>query len=213
MATMTPARKVAALLFAACALAGCGRAADGASSGAGGAGGVSESGGEDGGEEGGATPSPCGAPPGDPAFAVGTGDVCFESLREGQIVPRVAGPQGGYHVWVAVACASCPIEVLVRAGVKLDGAWVTPTSERIVELHSHQVAGLLATLTDPIDPSSTLAPEGSSVVMVVDLETLEGESLEHGEVSVVLGPILPWQNKCDPDPLSCGKLGALKCCS
>lgn len=167
---------------------------------------------EGGAADGGASPSPCGAPPGDPDFAVGTGEICFEPLREGQVVPRVAGPQGGYHVWVAVACASCPEEVVTRVGVQRDGAWLTQTSERVVELHSHQVAGLLATLTDPIDPSSTLPEEGATVVVVLDVETPTREPLAHGEVHVVLGEIVAWQNKCDRDPATCGSFGGLKCC-
>jgi hypothetical protein len=167
---------------------------------------------EGGGAEGGASPSPCGAPPGDPDFAVGTGEICFESLSAGQVLPRVAGPQGGHHVWVAVACAGCPEEVVTRVGVQHDGAWLTETSERVVELHSHQVAGLLATLTDPIDPSSTLPDEGTTVVVVLDVETLTREPLAHGEVHVVLGEIVAWQNKCDPDPTTCGSFGGLKCC-
>jgi hypothetical protein len=144
---------------------------------------------EGGGAEGGASPSPCGAPPGDPDFAVGTGEI-----------------------WVAVACAGCPEEVVTRVGVQHDGAWLTETSERVVELHSHQVAGLLATLTDPIDPSSTLPDEGTTVVVVLDVETLTREPLAHGEVHVVLGEIVAWQNKCDPDPTTCGSFGGLKCC-
>jgi hypothetical protein len=203
-----------ALLLSSLALTSCGDLD--AAYGSGGAAAAANAGGDEAAgarAEGGASPSPCGAPPEDPAFAVGTGDICFEPLSDDQVVPRVAGPQGGHHVWVAVACASCPYELVVRVGTQLDGAWLTAPSERVVELHSHQVAGLLATLTDPIDPTSTLPDEGTSIVLVVDLETLEREPLAHGEVSVVLGEIVPWQNKCDPDPLTCGKLGALKCCS
>jgi hypothetical protein len=63
--------------------------------GGGGGGGGGESAGGAGGES-------AGGEGGAPWIELGTGTEAFEPLTEGQTVPIIAGPQGGYHVWGAL---------------------------------------------------------------------------------------------------------------
>ena len=71
----------------------------GGDSGGGGGGGGGESAGG-GGVSGGAGGE--GGAGGAPWLELGTGTEAFEPLTEGQPVPIIAGPQGGYHVWGAL---------------------------------------------------------------------------------------------------------------
>lgn len=203
---------VLALLAAGC---GSGDAADGSGTGAGdpnGATSATTSAGTGGDEQ---LPSPCGELDNPPEFAVGTGEICYEPLVDGQVVPHITGPQGGYHVWAAVVCPACPREVIVNVGAKFDdtGEWVTPPGTRVIELKGGQNAGLIAYLTgDTADPMSHL-PEGTLLRIFVELTKLDGSPLHAGEKLVELGEIEVWLNQCDPDPNTCGQPGGKKCCS
>jgi hypothetical protein len=70
----------------------------GGASGGGGLGGESTGGEAGSGGEGGGIGGAGGAP----WLELGTGTEAFEPLTEGQTVPIIAGPQGGYHVWGAL---------------------------------------------------------------------------------------------------------------
>lgn len=160
-------------------------------------------------------PSPCGETPDAPAFEIGTGEVCYEPLRDGQVVPHLTGPQGGYHVWAAVLCPACPPKVVATVYAKLaeTDETVGEVTTRVIELKSGQTAGLLAYLLgSTADPSSHL-PEGTQLLVRIELTTLAGEPLHAGERLEELGPVEIWLNQCDPDPENCGKPGGLKCCS
>lgn len=163
----------------------------------------------------GPTPSKCGETPDAPDFEMGTGEVCFEPLHDGDILPVMAGPQGGFHVWVALLCAACPDEVHSLVGVKLEGsdAWEGETGERIIELHSDQFAGLYALLAGTTADPTTVLPEGTDVRVIVQVSSLDGDLLFEGEKHVTLGPTEVWYNICDPDESTCGRPGAQKCCS
>jgi len=54
----------------------------------------------------------------DGALQVGGGEDCFEGLSTGEIVPLIAGPQGGFHVWLAVRCRGCEPGATVAYAVK-----------------------------------------------------------------------------------------------
>jgi hypothetical protein len=160
-------------------------------------------------------PSPCGETPDAPEFEIGTGEVCYEPLVEGQIVPHITGPQGGYHVWAAVLCPGCPPKVTatVFATLAATGENVGEVTTRVIELKSGQTAGLLAYLLgSTVDPASHL-PEGTELMVHVELATLAGEPLHAGQRLEVLGPVEIWLNQCDPEPSTCGQPGGLKCCS
>lgn len=54
----------------------------------------------------------------DASLIVGTGEVAFEDTKSIDGVPLIAGPQGGYHIWVAVRCRGVgPQQVQIRYGV------------------------------------------------------------------------------------------------
>ncbi|NUP11855.1 MAG: hypothetical protein HOW73_37895 [Polyangiaceae bacterium] len=159
-------------------------------------------------------PSPCGEIANAPAFAIGTGEVCYEALEDGDVVPQMAGPQNGYHLWVALVCADCPRDIIVVTGAKREDAdeWLSDTAERVVELKSMQVAGLFAGMPGtPTDPSS-FVPEGTPVRLVAEARDLDGTILHSAEKSVVVGPVELWLNQCDPNPDTCGHPGGDPCC-
>mgnify|MGYP000916825285 CR=1 FL=1 len=159
-------------------------------------------------------PSPCGEIPSPPEFAVGTGEVCYEPVRNGQVVPHITGPQGGYHVWVSVVCPACPREVVVTVGARhaSSGELVAEASTRVIELKSGQAAGLIASLVGSTDDPSSHLPKGTMLRVFAELATLGGEPLHAGEKLVELGELEIWLNLCDPDPATCGQPGGKKCC-
>ncbi len=161
----------------------------------------------------GVAPSPCGEVGATAAFEIGTGEVCFESLRAGQTVPRVAGPQGGVHLWAAILCEDCPSELQVLVAARApNGVPFASAGERVVTLHSNQAAGFYALLADGIELPPE-ANEGALAEIYVEARDLGGRLLHTSSKDVTLGPLLPWLNQCDPDPMSCGKPQALKCCN
>lgn len=49
---------------------------------------------------------------------MGTGEKCFEAVAGGQEVPLMSGPQGGYHMWLAVGCVDCAATVHLKYGAR-----------------------------------------------------------------------------------------------
>lgn len=139
--------------------------------------------------------SPCGETPNAPAFEIGTGETCFKPLEPDEVVPRVGGPQGGFHVWGAFLCADCPHKAIVDIGLKVEGSeeLVNEESERVVEIDSDQVAGLIALLPGTTENPSSSLPEGTHVRIVISLRSLDGEPLHEGETTVILGDLELWK--------------------
>ncbi len=139
--------------------------------------------------------SACGETPHAPAFEIGTGESCFTPLEPGAVVPRVGGPQGGFHVWGAFLCADCPHKVVADIGLKLAGSdeLVNEESERVVEVDSDQVAGLIALLPGTTANPSSALPEGTDVRIVIALHSMEGELIHEGEATVTLGDLELWK--------------------
>jgi hypothetical protein len=139
--------------------------------------------------------SPCGETPDAPAFEIGTGETCFAALAPGAVVPRVGGPQGGFHVWGAFLCADCPHKVIVDIGLKLVGSeeLVNEESERVVEVDSDQVAGLIALLPGTTENPSSSLPEGTDVRIVIAVRSMQGEPLHESEATVTLGDLELWK--------------------
>ncbi len=173
--------------------AGCAERAALDDGGPGGAGGALGGGASEGGSP--PEPSPCGETPNAPDFEVGTGEECFEALPENPVVPRVGGPQGGFHVWGAFLCADCPNKVIVNVGLKLVGedAWVGEQSERVTEVRSAQVAGLIALLPGTTENPSSSLPEGTDVRLLVEVKAMDGVLLHSGERTLTLGDLLLWK--------------------
>ncbi len=170
-------------------------------------------GGGEGGQGGGA-PSTCEAPPSPEAFEIGTGEACFERLEVGQVVPLVQGPQGGFHVWVAMSCTGCSAEMHLRYGA-LDPATGehfenTYPSEGLFELSgdvsSRQRAMLTAVMPGvPWDPENFPPLEKGAPVRLYVEHLEDGMVVERSEVDVVLGDTVSW-DPCAENPESefCG---------
>jgi hypothetical protein len=177
---------------------------------------VSSDGSGGGGEggQGGGTPSACDAPPSPKAFEIGTGEVCFERLAAGQEVPLVQGPQGGFHVWVAMSCAGCGTEMHLRYGA-LDPATGehfenTYPNEGLFELSgdatSRQRAMLTAVMPGvPWDPVAFPPLEKGAAVRLYVEHLEDGMVVERSEVDVILGDTVSW-DPCAENPESefCG---------
>ncbi|MBL8739562.1 MAG: hypothetical protein JNK04_00665, partial [Myxococcales bacterium] len=105
------------------------------------------------------------------------------------------GPQGGFHVWGAFLCADCPHKSVATIGLKLVGSddLVNDESERVVEVDSDQVAGLIALLPGTTDNPSSSLPEGTEVRIVITVRSMEGELLHEGEATVTLGELELWK--------------------
>lgn len=177
---------------------------------------VSSDGSGGGGEggQGGEAPASCDPPPSPEAFEIGTGEVCFERLEAGQVVPLVQGPQGGFHVWVAMSCVGCGAEMHLRYGA-LDPTTDehfenTYPSEGLFQLSGDASARQRAMLTAvmpglPWDPENFPPLEkGASVRLYVEhLE--DGVVVERSEIDVVLGDTVSW-DPCAESPESefCG---------
>jgi hypothetical protein len=84
-----------------------------------------------------AEPFECTPPEGAQTFEAGTGEFCFQRVTPSERVDLMAGPQGGYHLWLAVGCADCGDSMKVRTqvfdatGAVLEG---THLREQFVEL-------------------------------------------------------------------------------
>lgn len=203
--------------------AGAGGAGNGGSAGAaGGSAGAAGSAGSAGsGATAGAAGAPaCVTPPEPQVFETGTGQQCFERLTPGQVVPMIQGPQGGFHLWLAIGCADCAASTLVEIGVK-DMATGTfypgyPGPQKQVIQPSPGPWGQRAGLTAPLpgtawDPESQLA-KGTHVLLSASVLDLQTSAVIHGaDVEVVLGDIQQW-NPCSSDP-SCGQPGGPPCCT
>lgn len=84
-----------------------------------------------------------------PTLEVGTGQTSFEPLAAGDPIELVAGPQGGYHVFLALRCAGCASPVTVRYGANdaTSGELLTfDDLQRTVTLHDVDGLGEYAPL-------------------------------------------------------------------
>lgn len=181
---------------------------DEGSEGGGSAGGASSEGGSGAGGQ----PSDCDPPSEPSAFAIGSGEKCFEPLADGAVVPLISGPQGGYHLWVAVGCEDCaPVASLEwgvddpatgepfantypsQANVPLAGAWP-------------QAAGLIAGMPGlSWDPESDPPPAPGTHVLLW-MRTTDGE--HEAAVEVVIGETVSWDPCAEtPEDPSCNELG------
>lgn len=153
----------------------------------------------------------CTAPDNPAAFEVGTGEACFERLSEGQTVPLMSGPQGGYHVWLAVGCADCAGDVILRYKT-LDPATMEPLAgteadnEVFAQLDASsgwaQQAGIQIGMPgsdwDPeLDPHP--APGTELILQVQALSASTEELLHEASVELTIGETMAW-DPCDLEP-------------
>ncbi len=148
----------------------------------------------------------CDPPPGISGFAQGTGEKCFEPVQAAEVVPMMQGPQGGYHLWLALGCDDCSSPAHIRYGVNdpATGLAVPDTypTETLVSLSGAwpQKAGIICGLPGlSWDPEyAPPLPEGTHVVVWV--EVLEGSTVvKQSSVEVVIGETQSW-DPCVEDP-------------
>ncbi|NUP09445.1 MAG: hypothetical protein HOW73_25610 [Polyangiaceae bacterium] len=178
------------------------------SDGEGGQGGQGGEGGEGGG---GPTPTECDAPDTPGTFEIGTGEACFERISEGATISQMNGPQGGYHLWLAVGCADCGAEIQVRYSLldpetmmPLDGTY--PDNIAYAELSSAggwpQRAGIQMSMPGIEWDIENDPPIAEGTPFILDVEALDPSSLEvlhEAQLSLVIGSIQPW-DPCDLHP-------------
>lgn len=173
--------------------------------GSGGAGGGGEGG------QGGEAPATCDPPPSPEVFEIGTGEDCFARVQPGQELPLIAGPQGGFHMWVAMSCAGCSAEMHLRYGA-LDPATGehfanTYASEGLFELSGDAKSRQRAMLTAGVpgmswDPVAFPPLEKGAAVRLYVEHLVDGMVVERSEVDVVVGDTVTW-DPCAEDPSMC----------
>ena len=160
----------------------------------------------------------CDAPDSPAAFELGTGEVCFERLTAGQVVPEIAGPQGGFHVWAAVGCGDCGPEAIVEFGTRnaKTKAWLLGDPQKqLVDLGTGdwgQHAGLTAFLPgDTMNAPDEQLPKRAHVILALRVLDKNGNELHAGELSLVLGDLKSWSDCSTED--TCGTSGFEPCCA
>lgn len=169
--------------------------------------GGSGSGGAGGSGSGGSTG--CDTPPDAAAFEMGTGEQCFARLSANQAVDLINGPQGGYHVWLAIGCSDCATPTETRFGVRdattgtlLAGTYDSQAMVQLVGAPWGQVARMIVNMPgfewDPEMPP--LAP-GTPFVLWVEVR--EAGQVKHAaELPLVVGDTVEWdpciENPDDP---------------
>lgn len=54
-------------------------------------------------------------------LSVGTGEDAYQPVAKGSTIPLMKGPQGGFHLWIALRCDGCKDLAVVEFGAR-DGA-------------------------------------------------------------------------------------------
>jgi hypothetical protein len=160
----------------------------------------------------------CATPDSHAVFELGTGEACFERLTSGQIVPQIAGPQGGFHVWAAIGCGDCGADTIVEFGTKhaKTKAWLQGVPEKQkVDLGTGdwgQHAGLTAFLPgDSMLALDEKLPEGANIILSLRALDPKGKELHAAEISLVLGKLEQWSGCSSAD--TCGTSGFEPCCA
>ena len=150
----------------------------------------------------------CSAPPNPTEFEIGTGEHCFARLEEGEVVPLMQGPQGGYHVWLAFGCQGCDPQLHVKWGVRdpSTGEMIPQTyeSEAVIDLVGgpfRQLAGVTVGMPGITwDPEAyPPLPEGTMFELWAQLIGPSGEVLLEDAHELELGPTVVW-DPCAENP-------------
>lgn len=109
---------------------------------------------------------------GAPTLIVGTGATGFTDAAAG--LRAIFGPQGGYHVWVALRGRGLPGRLTVRYGLRRvdDGTAVSPAGlQRTIRVSDitpeWEYPGLFAFLNDGLDPQALV---GVRLVIWVEID-------------------------------------------
>ena len=159
---------------------------------------------------GGAGPTPaCETPPDAMVFELGTGELCFQRVEPLAKVPQYNGPQGGYHLFLALGCVDCGASALLEYAI-IDLATgeplarTAPTTQVFLELPSGawpQLAGLQIGMPG-VEYLADEPPVPEGTQLGIDVRVLDasgGSVLHEGRLEVTVGATQPW-NPCDAHP-------------
>ena len=140
-------------------------------------------------------PPDCELPPDLAPFETGTGEVCFERLGEDGVVSHFEGPQGGYHLFLALTCSDCAGEVVVETTARQEdnGAEVSPLTQSSVAMKGVSATGIIVPMPgSPWDPESPPLAEGTRLLLNTVVKSMSGEELHNVEELRVVGPSVVW---------------------
>jgi hypothetical protein len=141
-------------------------------------------------------PDPGACADGDPSLTVGTGDTSFVDTPSGSTVTPVRGPQGGWHVWTALAVTGFQVpdtgDVVAHLSATIDGE-VTGETYPYLDLRCDRAADRLeawgiafqvggATYFDPAEAA------GKTVDVEASIPLPDGTTYE-GTTTWVLGSL------------------------
>ncbi|MFO0589633.1 MAG: hypothetical protein U0441_18995 [Polyangiaceae bacterium] len=155
---------------------------------------------------------PCNEPKDMPAFDIGTGEKCFAKVTDGDTLPLMNGPQGGYHMWLAAGCKDCGTTVHLKYGAR-DPATGMPLAgtgdlESMIPLGDGALfmnhPGIVVYMPGlSWDPMTEPPPaKGSQLVLWADAIAADGTVQHHAERLVTVGDTMSWdpcvENPSDP---------------
>jgi hypothetical protein len=170
------------------------------------------------GASGGAGAPVCEDPPSPGEFELGGGEKCFERLAEMQVVPVMQGPQGGFHLWLAMGCKDCEGKEIVRYGLKdpkTNDYFPDTKPLKVLAPFSTsgwpQKAGFSNFLPGVVYDETTQLPKGTHVIMMGEVLDSAGAVVHSKEIEVELGDIEIWSPPCSTEP-TCGSKAGPPCC-
>ncbi len=149
---------------------------------------------------------PCDPPSKPGVFEVGTGEDCFARLSDGAEIPLQNGPQGGYHLFVAVGCKDCGETVRIQYGVRdpMTNAALTGTYENkeMMALTGdtwRQVAGIQLSMpgTSWDEQNDPPPAKGTALILWANALDANDKLIHEAQVSLVIGNTEQW-DPCDP---------------
>lgn len=178
--------------------------------GGGAVGGSAEGGSDEGGthaggsDTGGGGASACGAPEGEATFVVGTGELCFEPMKTGDVVAQYSGPQGGYHMFASIGCSDCGEGSVVKLSALSTetGEPLSFSNEFIGDFKGGPMPSLIGLQVSmpgvSWDPEMPPLSEGDSVRVDVEI-TKDAEVLHAESLVLTVGKTLQW-SPCTAHP-------------
>jgi hypothetical protein len=153
------------------------------------------------------SPEDCTPPAETPDFAIGTGELCFTPLADGDVVPMMNGPQGGYHLWLAIGCTDCGEAVQVSYKLLdpetkelIPGTYELNQASAMLGGEWPQAAGIQVALPGTEwDEESDALPKGTKILMQVTVDKNGAGTVHEGEVQIEIGETQAW-DPCDANP-------------
>ena len=142
------------------------------------------------------------------SFEVGSGEKCFERLTVDQEVPLMSGPQGGFHMWLAVGCEDCAATVHLKYGARdpatnmpLTGTYDEEAMVPLKAMDWPQASGLIVHMPGlSWDLENEPPPQkGTKLILWSEAYDEGGALLHKAQVEVLVGDIVEW-SPCAENP-------------